>query len=223
MPDAPRIPILLLAAGASRRMARGHKLLRSVDGVPLVAHVADRLSGSRASRILAVVGAESGSVGDALRSVGDGTVEVLENELYREGIGSSIRKGVAAVGSDADALVVALADMPEVEAADIDRLIDAYDPAAGSGICRLVGPEGEPGHPVLLGRRYFEALGALSGDRGARDVLLENRQDVRDLRVPHPGWSIWIPRINGGAGGRIAKERERRPDERTGSNCRVRG
>ena len=52
-PATPRIPILLLAAGASKRMGSHHKLLRKVGDVPLVAHVAARLAPSRADGIVA--------------------------------------------------------------------------------------------------------------------------------------------------------------------------
>ena len=183
-PAAPRIPILLLAAGASSRMGSSHKLLRKVDGVPLAARVASRLAGSRASGIVAVVGSRGDAVADAFRMADAGPFRVLVNELHGEGIGASIRAGIAAVAAESDAVVIALADMPEIVASDIDRLIGAYDPARGSGICRLVGPEGQPGHPVLFGRRYFEALGRLSGDRGAREVLAEHPQDLVDLEVP---------------------------------------
>ena len=198
LPAAPRISILLLAAGASRRMQGGHKLLREVDGVPLATRVAARLAGSRAGEIVAVVGAEGRRVAAALARAGP--VRILSNPSHGEGIGASIRAGMAAIGA-ADAVVIALADMPEVGAAEVDRLIAAHDPAAGAGICRLVGPSGEPGHPVLFGRRYFEALAQLSGDRGARELLHEHPGDVADLPAPasrftdldtQADWQRWL-------------------------------
>ncbi len=183
-PAKPRIPILLLAAGASRRMGSRHKLLRKVDGVPLVAHVAARLAPSRADGIVAVVGFRGEETGNALRAAGVASMRVVTNSSPEEGIGASIRTGICAIGDDADGVVIALADMPDIGASDIDRLIDAFDPASGGGICRFVGPDGEPGHPVLFGKRYFEALGSLSGDRGAREVVLEHRRDLTDFELP---------------------------------------
>jgi molybdenum cofactor cytidylyltransferase len=98
---------------------------------------------------------------------------------------ASLRTGLAAVAPETDAVVVLLADMPEVGARDIDRLIAAFDPAEGRELCRAVTAEGVPGHPVLFGRRFFETLAALSGDRGAREVLREAAEYVTD--VPMPG------------------------------------
>ena len=45
--------------------------------------------------------------------------------------------------------------------------------------------DGTPGHPVLFGRRFFETLAGLRGDRGAREVLREAAEFVTE--VPTPG------------------------------------
>ena len=94
--------------------------------------------------------------------------------------------------------------MPEVGAADIDRLIAAFDPAEGREACRAVSADGVPGHPVLFGRRFFEALAGLSGDHGARELLREaaglvvevptpGRAAVVDLDTPEE-WAAWRER-----------------------------
>ena len=42
---------------------------------------------------------------------------------------------------------------------------------------------GVPGHPVVLGRRVMDALGELSGDQGARELLSHFR--VRKWEAGH--------------------------------------
>jgi len=200
-PARPRIPALLLAAGQSCRMPGRHKLLREAAGIPLVVRVARRLSDSAVSEVVAVVGDETDPVGETLRRADVPRLRLCPSPLRTEGMGASIRAGIAAVANEADAVLISLADMPGIESKDVDRLVRAYDPVAGRGICRLVGPEQEPGHPVLFGRRYFEALGALVGDRGARDIVLEHPEDLADLRVPaerltdldtEADWERWL-------------------------------
>jgi molybdenum cofactor cytidylyltransferase len=97
----------------------------------------------------------------------------------------SRRAGLAAVAARADAVLVVLADMPEVGASEIDRLIAAFDPGEGREIVRAVTADGTPGHPVLFGRRFFESLAALEGDRGARDILRDAAEFV--VEIPTPG------------------------------------
>ena len=87
-------------------------------------------------------------------------VGIVEAPDWAEGMAASLRAGLAAVAARADAVVILLADMPEVGAAEIDRLIAAFDPGEGREIVRAVSADGTPGHPVLFGRRFFETAGA---------------------------------------------------------------
>jgi molybdenum cofactor cytidylyltransferase len=141
----------------------------------------------------------------ARRAALDGLgLEVVEAPEWAEGMAASIRAGLAAVADRADAVVILLADMPEVTAQDIDRLIAAFDPGEGREICRAVAANGTPGHPVLFGRRFFESLAALRGDRGARDLVHDAADFVTS--VPTPGaaavtdldtpedWAAWRAR-----------------------------
>ena len=95
-------------------------------------------------------------------------------------MGASVRAGMAAVSSDCDGVIVALADMPDVRAVDYDRLIGAFD-APGCGICRAVDAHGAPGHPVLFAPKFFGALAEMQGDRGARDVVRSAGDGVVDV------------------------------------------
>lgn len=178
---APKVAVLLLAAGTSRRMEGEHKLLRPLEGTPLVARAALRLEG--AGDLVLVTGHRGEEIERAVRDAGARPAAVVRNEAYDEGIGASIRTGMSAVDAEADAVVVALADMPGIDRVIVERLVAAYDPDSGRAICRAVAPGSAAGHPVLFGRRFFEALSALTGDRGARDLLVENAHLVANLET----------------------------------------
>jgi molybdenum cofactor cytidylyltransferase len=66
--------------------------------------------------------------------------------------------------------VILLGDMPRVEAALIDALIDTFETGPNA---QAVAPVhgGRRGNPVLLSRTLFERAGALDGDEGARHLL----------------------------------------------------
>ena len=98
--------------------------------------------------------------------------------------------------------------MPEVSAAHLDRLVAAYDASEGREICRAVAGDGTPGLPVLFGRRFFETLANLQGDRGARDVVkaateflvdvsTKGQGAVIDLDTPE-AWDSWRAVRNSG-------------------------
>jgi molybdenum cofactor cytidylyltransferase len=198
-PSRPRIAAILLAAGASRRMRGADKLLEPLpDGRPVLRAAAEAALASRADIALAVLPPNATARRDALSGLG---MEIVEAPDCAEGMAASLRAGLRAAADRADAVVVLLADMPEVGADDIDRLIAAFDPAEGREIVRAVAADGAPGHPVLFGRRFFETLAALTGDRGAREVLRDaadfvvevptsGRSALIDLDTPE-AWAAW--------------------------------
>jgi molybdenum cofactor cytidylyltransferase len=197
-PSRPQVSAILLAAGASRRMNGRDKLLEDAGGEPVLRRTARALLDSAADEVLVVL-----RPGDeARRAALEGLeVGVVENPEAVEGMASSIRAGLARAAPEADAVVLALADMPEVSAAHVDALIEAFDPGAGRAICRAADAEGRPGHPVLFGRRFFESLARLTGDEGARDILRANADFVTLAPTPGRGarldldtpeaWAAW--------------------------------
>ena len=79
-------------------------------------------------------------------------------------------------------MLVCLGDMPLVTQILIDRLLDAYDPAEGN---LIVVPtyHGKRGNPVLWDRRFFAEMAALTGDTGARTLLLRHAEHVVEVEV----------------------------------------
>ncbi|MBN8966910.1 MAG: NTP transferase domain-containing protein, partial [Rhizobiales bacterium] len=78
-----------------------------------------------------------------------------------------------------------LGDMPLVDAAMIDRMIEAFSPGAGSLIVVPVNG-GRRGNPVVWARRYFGDLARLDGDFGARHLIVQHADAVTELEVSGP-------------------------------------
>lgn len=171
-----RIAAIVLAAGLGSRMGGG-KLTRMLDGRPLIRHAAEAALASRAEPVIVVVGHDE----EAVRRALDGLpVRFVANPDFRTGIAGSLAAGLAAVPDAADGAVVLLGDMPRVGAGHIDRLIAAFGPEAGRGICLPV-HGGRRGNPVLWGRGYFARLRALSGDAGGRTLFADCAADIREV------------------------------------------
>lgn len=176
------VSAVLLAAGASSRFDGENKLLADLEGEPLVRHAAHTLRTADVAfeRVVAVVGHEAAAVRKALAGL---DVEVVENPDYRTGQAASVRTGVSAV-AHSDAAVFALGDMPFVAPGSVERLVRAYRAEVGSALAAA--HEGERGNPVLFGAEHFDALRAVSGDTGGRDVLLAS-EDAALVETGDPG------------------------------------
>ncbi len=171
---------LLLAAGGSSRFEGGNKLLVSVEGEPLVRQAAKSLVGAGIVPRLAVLGKGAVDVQEALEGLG---FEFVHNPDYAAGQSTSVRQGVDAI-STADAVVIALGDMPRVDPASIRSLVRAYESEQASALAAAC--DGRRGNPVLFDRKHFEALSDIEGDSGGRKILLES-DDAALVETGDPG------------------------------------
>ncbi|MGR3290195.1 MAG: NTP transferase domain-containing protein [Paracoccaceae bacterium] len=182
LPARPIIQVILLAAGSSTRMRGTDKLLEDVDGIPLLRRAAKTALASQADHVIVLVPPEHDKRRAALEGL---SVQVAVSPGWQEGMAASIRAGLNALSQKCDGVIVALADMPDVTVDHLNLLIAAFDPSENREICRAVTQDGSAGHPVLFGRRFFESLAALSGDKGARDIIRDATDFLVD--VPTPG------------------------------------
>jgi molybdenum cofactor cytidylyltransferase len=109
-------------------------------------------------------------------------VRLVHNKNFAEGLGTSLKTGISAVPEEADAAVVCLGDMPQVDAALINRLIAAYDPERGALVV-VPSIEGRRGNPVVWSRRLFHDLMGLQGDIGARHLIGNYAEAVVEVPV----------------------------------------
>ncbi|RDE05395.1 nucleotidyltransferase family protein [Sphingomonas aracearum] len=165
-----RTVLLLLAAGKSERFGDvGSKLTTEFLGKPLGLHVAVALEDLPFLARLAVVA-------DEALDYGAHRFETLRNADPARDMASSVRRGITRARElGADAVVIALADMPRVTAAHIQRLFDA----SNGGDSVIASSDGvSPKPPALFGRDRFEFLLGLTGDSGARDMVAAGRHVV---------------------------------------------
>lgn len=187
--------ILLLAAGASTRMRGADKLMETVDNQPLIRLMAARCAKAGTTRV--VVGPDQAKRREALADL---DVEIVE-ATDTDGMAASIRVGVD--GLKNKTIMIVLADMPEVTAADIHLLLSLH--AQGlSPIIQAAGRDGTPGQPVVFAEKYLKKLGTLQGDEGAKSILKAHARDVAliplkdqrattDLDTPED-WAAWRAR-----------------------------
>ena len=168
---------VVLAAGRSSRMGGPNKLLAEIGGKPLVRIVVDAVLASRARPVVVVTGHQRDKVEAALAGL---PVKFVHNPHFADGLGTSLKAGIAALPAEADGAIVCLGDMPQVDAALIDRLIGAFDPDHGALVV-LPTIDGKRGNPVVWSRRFFPDLMAVEGDVGARYLIGRYTEAVAEV------------------------------------------
>jgi len=173
-----KIGALVLAAGGSTRLGQAKQLL-PYPGQSLVRRTALAAIEAGCAPVVVVVGARRAEVEVALAGI-----LLLPNDSWENGIGTSIRTGVAALEGNCEALIILACDQPHVDAAVIDQLItrqkETRRPMAAcvyAGTC---------GIPALFAQSLFPDLLALRDTEGGRKILATRPNEVATVDFP-PG------------------------------------
>ena len=157
---------VVLAAGSGSRFGGGKLLAPYGKGALLDGALAAAFA-APVRAVTMVTGSDAQRVAAAARAF-DPRVRIVHAPEHAEGMGASLRTGIASLPADAAGAFVFLGDMPRVPHAVLRPLAEAF--AAGAPAAAPVF-EGRRGNPVLLGRELFPQLLQLKGDQGARAVL----------------------------------------------------
>ncbi len=174
---------IILAAGASTRFG-SPKQLAEIEGETMIAGVVRRALDQCTSGVVVVAGANF----DQWASVLDGLpVRTIRNERWQEGMGSSIRSGMAGVPESSLGVLLMLCDQPAVTAADLSRLISVWRSAperiAASRYANNLGV------PAIFPRRYWPQLRELKGKGGAKQII-RNAEAVSAVDMPKAAFDI---------------------------------
>jgi len=148
-------------------MGQPKALVHDVDGTSWVQHAVEVLADGGCNGVTVVLGA---GADEAVRLLDGLGVDVVVAHDWAAGMSASLRAGLASLqGSDADAAVVSLVDVPDLTAAVVRRVLSERE---GDEALARASYHGRPGHPVVLGRAHWPRIAAgISGDAGARDYL----------------------------------------------------
>lgn len=194
------IPILILAAGASRRMNGRDKLLEDVAGHPLLCHVVRRAVATGHPVLVAL------PQGDQRRraALDGGAAQIVTVQDADLGMAQSLRTGVQAAPDDFRAILVTLADMPDITTDDYLSLINSFASDPNLNIHRAASHDGTAGNPVLLPKWVLKDPDIFTGDAGARHLLRQHQDHIKLVPLPEnhaitdldtpADWAAWRAR-----------------------------
>ena len=167
--------VIILAAGAASRMGQA-KMLLPFGNCTILETLIDEVKTIKPYVIGLVTGCYHQLITDRIDTH---ELKIIFNEDWKEGMASSIRKGVMAINleyPDLDALFLLVSDQPFVSSALLIQMIDLKEKSQNGIIAAKYA--GIAGTPVLFDWQYFESLKQLRGDKGARAVLMANTGDL---------------------------------------------
>jgi molybdenum cofactor cytidylyltransferase len=199
---------LLLAAGKSSRLGQSKQLLQ-INGESLVRRQARLLLALNPVCVIVVTGAEQSAVEQALDGL---PVQRVHNQNWRQGMGSSIACGIAAMPERVRGALLMLCDQWKITGEDLLALTrewqrqpgtvaiaqwrDASNEESGEEPGQTSGQSSShlaSGPPVVFPRVLFAKLVKLQGEQGARQVIRHFKGEVQRVMLPDAAFDIDQP------------------------------
>ncbi len=132
--------------------------------------------------VCVVLGAQAETIG---REVDGLAVEKIVNAEWKDGIASSIRAGVAAIGGIhpvPENVLIMVCDQPRLSAAVLQRLIAAHRKSGAKITASSYA--GTLGVPAIFAAEMYEELLGIKRDQGAKAVIARHAKDVNAVEFP---------------------------------------
>ncbi|MCB0967481.1 MAG: nucleotidyltransferase family protein [Ilumatobacter sp.] len=177
--STPTIAVLLAAGAGTRFDGDGHKLDAELDGLPIADHAVRAAVEADIGPVVVVAGANAPALASLASELAVGTVTVVDNPRWADGMSTSLAVGVStARARGAHAVVVGLADQPFVTPETWRAVAASTWPIAAAEY------DGRLRNPVRLHHSVWPLLPD-AGDHGARHLLRLRPELVE--RVPSQG------------------------------------
>lgn len=204
--EIPRIGLVLLAAGQSRRMGtnkqllpwRGKTILDAVCHALQIGWKRTNLSWSLETYPLVVV---TGGDHDIDRIASSYGFSITHNSRSDLGQGTSIALGVQYLVNTfgthfLDGIICSVSDQPLLDSMVIEKLIASFqqhrDETNRTIVVPKYGPTQHSGNPVLFGAHWFEALQHIEGDQGGRTIIRAAGHNFVEYVSIIPEWGFDI-------------------------------
>ncbi len=173
-----KIGAVVLAAGLSSRMGV-QKLLLPWKGKTVIETVVDTLILSRITEIVVVTGRDAEQIASTLKSK---PVQIIYNPDFANGdMVTSLSTGLKALRNRVDAILMVLADQPQMMETTVKLLVDEWYLNSDS-LC-IPSYQMHRGHPWVIPAILWDNLNSLDSHQTMRDFIRINEHEIRYVVV----------------------------------------
>jgi len=171
------ISAIILAAGESKRMGYP-KMLLDFGGITMLERVIRNVKATSVDDIIVVLGAYRDEIQNIAEKSG---VRYCYNDIYKEGMLSSVQCGFRNINDGTAAVLVFQGDQPLITPEVTELIIDKF--RNGSKGILMPSYKKRRGHPLLISRKYFGEIENLDSNKGLRALSEIFSTDVEEVEV----------------------------------------
>jgi molybdenum cofactor cytidylyltransferase len=181
---AERYPVVILAAGASRRMGRPKALL-DFGSRCCLERLVDACRRSGQGPIVVVLGSGAGAILQRLRPAPG--IRVVLNADHERGQTSSVKAGLRAVSAGSEGIFLLPVDHPLVEPSDLEALAGGFAARGADTTMRIPTHRGRRGHPLLISGEHRQAILGMDDAVPLHDFVRAREKGIELVERPGPG------------------------------------
>lgn len=174
------ISAILLAAGQSKRMKGKNKLIKQINGYPLIKYSVNNILNSSIDKLIIILGHDDDKIRKAINK--NKKIKFVYNEYFDTGIASSIKVGINNLEKETRAFFVCLGDMPNVSKEIYNKLIISMLDNEEKEIFVPYYNE-KQANPILFSITMKTMLNSITGDTGAKKIISDNHNKVFELKT----------------------------------------
>ena len=168
--DKAKIGAVILAAGQGRRAGLNKLMVEGQDGLPMFMHAVNAAIASQAKPVFVITGYRHEELEEWLDKL---DVNVIYNPAFESGVKTSIRLGLKAMPSSCDGALLIPADMPNLGAAEINKLIAKFDTAKDKQLVFFT-HKGVKQNPLIWSKSLYDKADLVPENSEFRVVFAEH-------------------------------------------------
>jgi molybdenum cofactor cytidylyltransferase len=152
------------------------KQLLDIEGKSLIRRTAEVALATDCYPVVLVIGANKAQIAPEIIDL---PLTVIDNPMWHEGMSSSVKMGLAGLYmtyKDVEAVIMLVCDQPYLSVSLLQRMVEVYQAKKAPIVACKYGDQ--VGVPALFDRKIFEELLNLTGDKGAKPVLMNHLDET---------------------------------------------
>jgi molybdenum cofactor cytidylyltransferase len=175
------ISAVVLAAGMSTRLGRPKQLL-SIGDQTMIEVVIDKLLEAEIEEIVVVVGYHADRIKELLI---ERDIQIIYNPDYKLGQSTSLIKAIEALNEKCMGILCMLGDQPLIKLSTLNSLITEFK--EGENLIVFPKYNDQRGNPVIFSTELKSEMLKVSGDQGARSLLIKYKDQSKAIEVDDQG------------------------------------
>ena len=170
---------ILLAAGQSKRLKNENKLLKKFKNKPLIHHVLKSVQKSKIKEIIIVLGHQFKEIKKIIKN--NKKFIFVYNKKYKQGISSSIKKGLKKINKQDKGFIILQSDMPFVKTSDINKIYNSI--IRKKYLVHALKYKNRIGNPIGFDISILKKFKKIEGNIGAKYMVKRLQKSTNYIKV----------------------------------------